>query len=425
MTIFRGTFLDVPESPFGGGALRTATVLLVRDGVITERGTLEDLQSHPGEQVVDLTAGLVLPGFVDTHVHFPQVRMIGALGMPLLDWLERSALPEEARLADVEYARGVARDFVAGLLTAGTTTALVFGAHYAAAVDVFFAEASRRGLRITAGLVLSDRLLRDDLLTTPERAYDESRALADRWHGFGRLRYAVTPRFSLSCSDLLLESCGALHSDIVGSWFTSHINENRAEIAAVTDLFPDSADYLATYARHQLVGGRSVFAHNLHASSAELAELARSGASVAHCPTSNSALGSGLFPLREHVAAGVRVALGSDVGAGTGLSMLKEGLQAYFMQQLLGDAGLPLTSAHLLHLATASGAAALGLAGQVGEFSVGSQFDAVWLRPVEGSVLDCGLRNADSVDQALAKAFALGTDADVAQVWIGGEPVSD
>jgi len=425
MTIFHGTFLDVPGSPFTGGTLRTAYALLVGDGVVAARGTLAELRrSHPGEQIVDLTAGLVLPGFVDTHVHFPQVRIIGALGMPLLDWLERSALPEEARLADVDYARGVARDFLTGLLRAGTTTALVFGAHYPAAVDVLFSEASQRGVRVTTGLVVSDRVLRDDLLTTPERAYDEGRALAERWHGSGRLRYAVTPRFSLSCSDALLDSCGALHKDVDGSWFTSHINENLAEVAAVKELFPGCDGYLDTYARHQLVGERSVFAHNVHPTPTELAELARSRASVAHCPTSNSALGSGLFPLREHIESEVRVALGSDVGAGTGLSLLKEGLQAYFMQQLLGKAGIPLTSAHLLHLATTSGAAALGLVGQVGEFSIGSQFDAVWLRPVEGSTLDCGLRNADSADAALAKVFALGTDGDVAGVWIGGVQVS-
>ncbi len=424
MTIFHGTFLDVSESPFTGGRLRTTSALLVRDGLVAERGELADLrETHPDERLVELSEGLVLPGFVDTHVHFPQVRMIGALGMPLLDWLEHSALPEEARLADVDYAGGVARDFVSGLVRAGTTTALVFGAHFAAAVDVLFEEASSRGLRITAGLVVSDRLLRDDLLTTPERAYSEGKALAEKWHGSGRLRYAVTPRFSLSCSDALLASCGALHADVEGSWFTSHINENRAEIAAVIELFPDSVDYLATYARHRLVGERSVFAHNLHASPAELAALASSRASVAHCPTSNSALGSGLFPLREHVASGVRVALGSDVGAGTGFSLLKEGLQAYFMQQLLGEDGLSLTSAHRLSLATAAGAAALGLTGQVGEFSVGCQFDAVWLRPAADSALDCGLRNVDSVDEALAKAFALGTDADVAQVWVGGDPI--
>jgi guanine deaminase len=272
--------------------------------------------------------------------------------------------------------------------------------------------------------VVSDRALRDDLLTTPERAYDEGRALAERWHGSGRLRYAVTPRFSLSCSDALLDSCSALHKDVDGSWFTSHVNENLAEVAAVKELFPGCDGYLETYARHQLVGERSVFAHNVHPTATELADLGLSRASVAHCPTSNSALGSGLFPLREHIESNVRVALGSDVGGGTGLSLLKEGLQAYFMQQLLGKAGLPLTSTHLLHLATTSGAAALGLVGQVGEFSIGSEFDAVWLRPVEGSTLDCGLRNADSADAALAKVFALGTDSDVAGVWIGGVQVS-
>ena len=271
--------------------------------------------------------------------------MIGALGMPLLDWLERSALPEEARLADVDYARGVARDFLTGLVRAGTTTALVFGAHYPAAVDVLFSEASQRGVRVTAGLVVSDRALRDDLLTTPERAYDEGRALAERWHGSGRLRYAVTPRFSLSCSDPLLDSCSALHKDVDGSWFTSHVNENVAEMAAVKELFPDSDGYLDTYADISWSASEAYSPTTSTRRAAELATLAQSQASVAHCPTSNSALGSGLFPLREHVASGVRVALGSDVGAGTGFSLLKEGLQAYFMQQLLGEAGLPLTSA--------------------------------------------------------------------------------
>jgi guanine deaminase len=424
VTIFHGTFLDVSESPFTDGRLRTTSALLVRDGLVAERGELADLrETHPDERLVELSEGLVLPGFVDTHVHFPQVRMIGALGMPLLDWLEHSALPEEARLADVDYAGGVARDFVSGLVRAGTTTALVFGAHFAAAVDVLFEEASSRGLRITAGLVVSDRLLRDDLLTTPERAYSEGKALAEKWHGSGRLRYAVTPRFSLSCSDALLASCGALHADVEGSWFTSHINENRAEIAAVIELFPDSVDYLATYARHRLVGERSVFAHNLHASPAELAALASSRASVAHCPTSNSALGSGLFPLTRHLAYGVHVALGSDVGAGTGFSLLKEGLQAYFMQQLLSDQGYQLAPAHLLHLATTAGAVALGLSTEVGDLGVGKRFDAQWLRPRPGSTLDVALRNASGHEDALAKAFALGTPADVRTVWVDGDEV--
>lgn len=426
MTIFLGTFLDTPDDPFADGALRSAadSALLVRDGVIRERSSAAVLRAaHPQEQVVDLRQGLVLPGFVDTHVHFPQVRMIGSLGMPLLEWLERSALPEEARLADPDYAIEVAGEFVAGLATAGTTTALVFGSHFPLAVDALFTRAAEVGLRITSGLVVSDRVLRTDLLTLPQTAYDEGLQLAKRWHGVGRNRYAVIPRFSLSCTEGLLESCAALQGVVEGAWFTSHINENLTEVATVRSLFAGCDDYLASYHQHGLVGTRSVYAHNVHPTPGELDVLAQQGASVAHCPTSNSALGSGLFPLRDHIENGVHVSLGSDVGAGTGMSLFKEGLQAYFMQQLLAARGLPLTSAHLLHLATSAGAEALGLADEVGDFSVGKQFDALWLRPRAGSTLDIGLRHADGPDAALAKAFALATDADVASVFVAGEPI--
>ncbi len=427
MTLFRGTLLDTPDNPFAGGTLRAEVdgAVLVRDGVIIERGGFAAVRrAHPDEAVVDLTDGLVLPGFVDAHVHYPQVRMIGALGLPLLDWLEEHALPEEALLADPDYASGVAGDFLDGLAAAGTTTALVFGAHYAPAMDVLFAQAAQRGLRITSGLVVSDRNLRPDLLTSAQQGYDDGRALAERWHGVGRSRYAVIPRFSLSCTEEMLASCATLQADVPGSFFTSHINENLAEVAAVRSLFEECDDYLTSYFRQGLVGSRSVFAHNVHATPGELELLAELGASVAHCPTSNSALGSGLFPLREHVEHGVRVALGCDVGAGTGFSLLKEGLQAYFMQQLLGDRGLPLTSTHLLHLATAAGAEALGMSEEVGMFSVGKQFDALWLRPPPGTTLAVGLRHADGPEEALARTFALGTSADIEAVFVGGEPLA-
>jgi guanine deaminase len=349
--------------------------------------------------------------------------MIGALGMPLLDWLHGSALPEEARLAEPQYAAAVAGEFLGALVNSGTTTALVFGSHFASAVDLLFARAADVGLRVTSGLVVSDRILREDLLTTPQRAYDEGLALASRWHGVGQARYAVIPRFSLSCTDPLLDSCAALAEKLDDAWFTSHINENTAEVDKVSALFDDCPDYLTSYARHGLVNERSVYAHNVHATTAELEVMAASGASVAHCPTSNSALGSGLFPLREHVQHGVGVALGSDVGAGTGCSLLKEGLQAYFMQQLLGTRGLPLTSAHLLHLATRAGARALGLSEVIGDFEVGREFDAVLVDPRSGTALDVGLRHARDEDDAVAKTFALGTDADVARVWVAGREI--
>lgn len=427
MTLYRSTVIDTVGNPFRsdgpGGAIRAHDdgALLVRDGVIIARGPYPRLRAdHPDEETVDLTGGLLLPGFVDTHVHYPQVRAIAGLGMPLLDWLDRCALPEEAKLVEAAYATEIAAELMTCLVGAGTTTALVFGSHFATAMDALFAAADRTGLRITSGLVVSDRILRDDLLTTPARALTEGRTLVDRWHGVGNLRYAVTPRFSLSASEPMLDSCAELLAYEDGIFVTSHINENGAEIDQVAGHFPARSHYLDTYHHHGLVTDRCVLAHNVHPTDHELEVMAEVGSWVAHCPTSNAALGSGLFPFQRHDAYGVGVALGSDVGAGTGFSLIKEGLQAYFAQQLLGPDGLPLAPAHLLYLATRAGALALGLGDLVGDFEVGRRFDAVWLRPAPDSALDIVLRHAPDASEALAKVFALATPADVAGVWVDG-----
>lgn len=430
--LYRARAYDTPEDPFADGTPAPGFrydddlgLAVSSEGVITARGPFASVAAaHPEAAVIDLRAGILLPGLVDTHVHFPQVRVIGALGMPLLEWLERCALPEEQHLADPAYAATIAGEFVAGLVAAGTTTSLVFGSHFAPAVDALFTEAARFGLRVTSGLVVSDRMLPEPLLTTPERAHGEAVELAARWHGRGRARYAVTPRFSLSASDAVLAACAAVVADVEGAFFTSHVNENLTEVATVEGQFPHRSDYVDTYDQHGLLGPRAVLAHNVHPLDSELAVLAARGTAVAHCPSSNSALGSGLFRLRRHVEAGVRVALGCDVGAGTGFSLFKEGLQAYFVQRLLGDAGLPLAPGHLLHLSTAAGAAALGLADVVGDLSVGKELDAICLRPPAGTALDIGLRHAGSPEEALGKIFALAGDADVADVWVAGEQIA-
>lgn len=424
-TIYRARVLDTPSNPFTAGELRSGedVALLVDDGTITARDEFADVRrAAPEADVVDLRGGVLLPGLVDTHVHLPQVRVIGGLGMPLLDWLERCALPEEARFADRDYARTVADEFVTGLIGAGTTSAMVFGSHFPGAVDVFFERAQRSGLRGAAGLVVSDRILRPDLLVTPEQAYTESRALAER-HQDNRMRYAVTPRFALSTTQAMLEACQQLVKDLPDAFVTSHVNENQREVAQVAALFPDTRDYIDCYERYGMLGRRTILAHNVHVDGAGLDALAVRDATVAHCPTSNASLGSGLFPLRAHHEHGVRVALGTDVGGGTGFSLLKEGLQAYFMQQLLGEHGLPLTPAHLLYLSTVAGAEALDLQDTVGDLSPGKAFDAVLLQPPAGSTLDVCLRNAADASDALAKIFVLGTTYDVARVWIRGDEV--
>src|SRR5580700_5306431 len=249
MTPYAGTIVDTPGDPFvgdAGDALAEVGALLVREGVICARGTFAALQAeYPGEEAVRLAEGILVPGFIDTHVHFPQIRAIGGLGMPLLDWLERCALPEESKLANQAYAREVAGEFLDGLLASGTTSALVFGSHFAPAMNELFGAAAQRGLNITSGLVLSDRIIRPDLLNSPETALTDSADLILRWHDRGRLRYAVTPRFSLSASDEMLDVCAQLLGK--GVWFTSHINENVAEIAQVAGLFPGARNYLDTY----------------------------------------------------------------------------------------------------------------------------------------------------------------------------------
>lgn len=426
-TLYRAAFMHTPHNAFQDeGALHVQQDggLLVDGGNILASSEFSALRAaHPTARVTELRGGVLLPGFIDTHVHYPQVRIIGGLGRPLLDWLEHVTLPEEARLSDSDYARAVAQDFLHGLRCNGTTTALVFGSHFKGAMDIFFEEAAQTGLRTVAGQVVSDRLLRPELHTTPELAYAEGKALIERWHGVGRARYAVTPRFSLSASEGILEACAALMTEFPDVHFTSHINENVAEVQTVRDLFPGHLDYLDTYERAGLLGRRGVLAHSVHTTDRELGQMAAHRCSAAHCPCSNSALGSGLFPLKRHLNAGVHVALGTDVGGGTGFSMLKEGLQAYFMQQLQGRDGLPLTPAHLLYLSTRAGAEALDLQGQTGDFSAGKAFDAVWLRPPAGSTLDAILNHAGSPSETLAALFANGTQADVAQVWVGGEEV--
>ncbi len=424
--LLRASLFHTPRSPFvDAGALHAVSDggLAVQDGRIFAAGGFgETREAAPAAEVVDLRPGLLLPGFVDAHVHYPQVRVIGGMGRRLLDWLQAHALPEEARLADPDYARAVAREFLAGLLRSGTTTALVFGAHFPAAQSSLFETAAALGVRIVSGLVLSDRALRPELHQPADRAYEASLELIRRWHGHGGLRYAVTPRFAVSTSEALLEAAGALLHAAPDLRFQTHLNETPDEVGEVRARFPWAPDYLAVYERYGLVGPGSVFAHDLHASDGELARLAAAGAAVAHCPSSNAFLGSGLFPLRRHLNHGVRVALGSDVGGGAGFSLLKEGLWAYATQMLRPD-GYPLTPAHLLYLATRAGAEALGLEGEIGDFAPGKRADVVLVSPPAGSTLATVLAHAASPEAALGALFTLGGEREVAAVYVDGRPI--
>jgi guanine deaminase len=298
----------------------------------------------------------------------------------------------------------------------------VFGSHFAAAQETLFAASAAAGLRVASGLVVSDRGLLPSLEVRPETALELSRDLIERWHGRGLIRYAVTPRFSVSCSEEMLAVCQELVAAADGLLFTTHLNESRTEIELVSSLFPWARDYLQTYERHGLVGDFSVFAHDVHPTDDELRRLSGAGATVAHCPSSNSFLGSGLFSLRRHLDAGVRVALGTDVGAGTGLSMFKEGLNAYNVQMVSPD-GLRLSPACVLWLATGAGAVALGVSDEVGDLTPGKSADFVLVRAPEGSTLAAVLERAESLEARLGALFTLAREESIAEVRVAGRVV--
>ena len=425
-TIVRAQVAHTPRNPFAfDGALQAFSdgALAVRDGRILACGSWSDIRSgHSDAEVLDARDAFLLPGFVDCHVHFPQIRVIGAMGLGLMDWLRERCLPEEARLSDPLYAGAVAEEFVRGLASNGTTSALVFGSHFVAAQEALFSAAEVHGLRVSSGLVVSDRNLLPALHTTAASAVESSMELIERWHGRGLLRYAVTPRFSVSCSEEMLSACGELVRAAPGLLLTTHLNETVGEIELVASLFPWARDYLSTYERYGLVGERSVFAHDVHVSDDELGRLAVAGAAVAHCPSSNAFLGSGLFSMRRHFAHGVQVALGTDVGAGAGFSMFKEGLMAYQLQ-MLSPEGVRLGPERLLWLATGAGALALGLAEEVGSFEPGKSADFVLVRPPAGSTLGAVLERCESIEEALGALFTLAREESIAEVRVAGRVV--
>lgn len=425
-TIIRARIAHTPRDPFtDDGALETFDdgAVAFADGTILATGSAtEVLEQHADADVLDRRDCVLIPGMVDTHVHYPQIPVIGAMGLELLEWLALRTLPEEARMADLGHATKAAERFVRLLARNGTTSALVFGSHFPAAQHALFDAADAAGLRIASGLVISDRNLRPELEVSPDTAYETSKALATRWHGHGRLRYAVTPRFSVSATEAMLGVSRTLLDETPGALFTSHVNESVGEIEFVKELFPHARDYVGTYEDAGLLTPRSVLAHNVHVSDDELHRLAHAHTAVAHCPSSNAFLSSGIFPMGRHVEHGVSFGMGTDVGAGTGLSMLKEGLVAYHVQ-MVRDQGHMLGPAHLLYLATLAGARAIGLGDETGDLTPGKAADLVLLKPPPGGTLEAVLEEAPDWKAALGAIFTLAREECVEETRVAGEPV--
>jgi len=378
---YRAALLHALDDPSRAGpeaiAYHPDGLLVVEDGHVAAFGAFDDRAPGLGGTPVEALPGrLITPGFVDAHVHFPQVDVIAAWGAQLLDWLNTHTFPAEAAFAHRAHAEAVAQVFLDQLLANGTTSALAFCTVHKTSAEALFEAALARNMRLVAGKVLMDRNAPEGLTDTAETGRVDTEALIRAWHGRGRLGYAVTPRFAVTSTDAQLAMAGevlAAHQDVL---LHTHMSENRAEIAEVARLFPQDRDYLAVYERHGLVGRRSVFAHCVHCDDAAMGRLATAGASIAFCPSSNLLLGSGLFGLKRACAHGINVALATDVGAGGSFSLPHMMGEAYKVGQLQGDSLDPLQA---FYLATLAGARALHIDDRVGTLEPGKEADFVVL----------------------------------------------
>ncbi|PSS56452.1 guanine deaminase [Pseudomonas sp. BBP2017] len=397
-------------------------LLLIDNGKISALGHASELlPTLPSDvEVQHYQDALITPGFIDTHIHFPQTGMIGSYGEQLLDWLNTYTFPCEKQFADKAHADKVAKIFIEELLRNGTTTALVFGSVHPESVDAFFEEAERLDLRMIAGKVMMDRNAPDYLTDTAESGYTESKALIERWHGKGRLHYAVTPRFAPTSTPEQLTLAGQLLGEFPDLYMHTHLSENLKEIDWVKDLFPERKGYLDVYDHFKLLGERSVFAHGVHLCDEECQRLAETGSAVAFCPTSNLFLGSGLFNLPQAEKFKVKVGLGTDVGAGTSFSLLNTLNEAYKIMQLQGARLSPFKS---LYLATLGGAQALSLDERIGSLKPGNDADFVVLDYKATPLMDYRIQQSNSIDETLFVLMTLGDDRTVKQTFAAGRCV--
>jgi guanine deaminase len=422
--VLKGQVLSFAGDPFREG-LEVARhdrrgAVLVTAGKVAAVGPAEALAAaHPEAEVTEYGAALISAGFVDAHAHYPQTAIIASWGKRLIDWLNSYTFPEEMKFSDPAYAAAVAARYFDLILANGTTTAASYCTIHSASVEAFFAEAERRGMRAVAGRTCMDRdTAPEGLRDTAEAAYDESRALLERWHGRGRLGYAITPRFAPTSTEAQLEALGALWAEHRECLMQTHLSEQTDEVAWVRGLYPEARDYLDTYEKHGLVGPGAVFGHAIWLTDRERARLAEADASLVHCPTSNSFIGSGLFDIG--LTASLRVGLATDTGGGSSFSMLRTMAAAYEIGQLRGRAIHP---AELWWLATQGSARALRLDDRIGNIAVGMEADLVVLDLASTPAIAQRAARAGDIWEALFPTIMMGDDRAVAAVWVGGVPL--
>lgn len=424
----RGRFLDIQNTVSQAAQIPEHTryiedgLLISENGKITWFGSWLEGQTQLTDniQVNHYPEQLIVPGFIDTHIHFPQTEMVGAYGEQLLEWLNTYTFPTEMQFSDKTYADKIAQFFVNELLKNGTTTALVFCTVHPQSVDALFEAAEQLQMRLIAGKVMMDRHAPEALTDTAQSAYDDSKALIKKWHGKGRNLYAITPRFAPTSTPEQLQKAGQLKAEYPDVYVHTHLSENKNEIAWVKELYPEQNGYLDVYHHYGLTGQRSVFAHCVHLEEHEWDCMHDTNSAIAFCPTSNLFLGSGLFPLNKTWEKQVKVGLGTDIGAGTSFCHLQTLNEAYKVQQLQGD---KLSAFESLYHATIGGAKALDLDDKLGNFNIGKEADFIVLNLKATALQQLRQERTKNIEDALFALFTMGDDRNIHATYIYGNKV--
>ncbi len=426
MTIVRiltGRILSFNQSPFDAPPDDAADIyeaVAVGNGRILAIGSSAELTStYPNAQTSNHPDQLIMAGFVDPHVHYPQTAIIASWGKQLIDWLNTYTFPEEIKFIDQNYARLIASRYFDLTLASGTTTTCSFCTIHPESVEAFFREAQNRKLRVVAGKTCMDRNAPPELCDTAQTAYDESKRLLNLWHGVDRLSYAITPRFSPTSSHEQLEALGALWKEFPNCLMQTHLSEQIDEVAWAKQLFPDARDYLDTYEQHGLLNRNGLYGHAIHLETRERDRLLDVSAALIHCPTSNTFIGSGLFDATNLISMGQRVGLASDIGGGFSFSMLRTMASAYEIAQLQGKALHP---SQLLWLATAGSAATLHMDDRIGNIRTNFEADLIAIDLKSTPAISQRAEYAENIWEEIFPTIMMGDDRAITQLWIHGEP---
>jgi guanine deaminase len=427
-TAIRSAMLTFKKDPFFHEmdeclVYESDAVIVMEGGKITQVGRAQDiLPSLDGVEIKHYTDSIIIPGFIDSHVHYPQTEIIGAYGEQLLDWLNNYTFIAEQGFKNKEHASEVAKVFLKEQFRNGVTSSTVYCTVFPQSVDAIFEEAEKYDMRIMAGKVCMDRNAPEALLDTPQRAYDESSALIKKWHNKGRAEYVITPRFVPTSTPEQMEMMQALAVENPDMLIQSHVSENVNEVAWVKDLCPKAKDYTDAYAQYGLVRPRAIYGHGIHLTDRELSVFSETGAAVAHCPTSNFFLGSGCLNVKKlrDKNRPVHVGLATDLGAGTSFSMLQTMNEAYKAAQINGT---PYTSLHSFYLASRGTAEALGLQDKIGTIAVGMEADLTVLNLKSTPIIDYRMKYAKDLEEALFIQMTLGDDRAIAATYVAGKEV--